>query len=127
MSDAGYKIEVDARRSYLGVRFTRLIDEPMLQAFESDLVRALRRLEAAGVQPGHCLTLVDLRCQAVQPQSMVQLFEGAIGRHTAFSRRVAMIVSTSMLHKLQARRLAHDARYAIFQSESEARTWLHSS
>jgi hypothetical protein len=91
------------------------------RSYERDFRSALDELAQRGCPLGEQATLIDITGFGVQPQDVAAQLELFAADQSIAPRRTAMVVST-MLLKLQARRVAPD--YRIFDNRDEALAWL---
>lgn len=124
MSEAGYKIEVDAPRNHLRLTCSGFMDFDMLASLQRELDAAFTQLATAGGQPGSHLTLIDLRDQGVQSLEIATRLQAIAARFTPLSRRVALLMPDSVLYKLQIKRGVSGDTHLYFHDEQEALRWL---
>ena len=123
-STPAYRIETDPPRNQLRLTFAGHMDLTLLDAFEREFEAALARMAKCRGRPGSHLVLVDLRQQYVQPQDVVARFQTIVNRFKPSLRRIAVVMSSSVLHKMQAQRIGGMENHAVFYSEEDALNWL---
>lgn len=119
-----YSIATDASRQLIRLTFVGQWEPAMVGAYRRDLDHALAAMLAEGGRPGSYHTLVDLREQAVQSRETAADFQAIIAAYSPLSRRTAILMSGSALHRMQIMRISGDAGRAFFTTEEEAMAWL---
>lgn len=123
-SAPAYRIKTDPPRNQLRLTFSGHMNVALLDAFEKEFEAALALMAEGNERPDRYLVLVDLRQQQVQQQDVVARFQAIVARFKPSLRRIAVVMSGSVLHKMQAQRIGGMENHAIFCSEEDALNWL---
>lgn len=119
MSDL-FSITVDPTRDLVRIVMTGLILPEHVSAFFEARRAAHAQLTCA---PGRHLTLTDLRAVKIMPQETVSAFAALLTRPESRAKRLAFVVSASLVSNQLTRILAgRDAR--CFAHPTEAEAWL---
>lgn len=121
LDDSAYTIHIDPARKFVEISMRGHWDDATIKRFISDLRQRLQALPAGGCRFGEQNTLFDTTAYAVQSQEVLAQLGNLASDPTIRSRKVAVLVS-SMLIKMQARRIA--PRYGFFEDRDEALRWL---
>jgi hypothetical protein len=120
MSASPYVIEIDPQRNCLRLTFANAADQAAVDNLDQDLATAFSNLASGG----DCLVLVDTRASGLLPQNIAALAQAVVAKYLKLSRRLAILVSTSSLEMMQAKRVAGGDRTAFFRDEEAALIWL---
>jgi hypothetical protein len=118
--DAIYKIEVDPVNNILRQDLAGFFEPADVERFVADRNAAFGQLTCG---PNQHLALVDARHVKIQQQDVVQAFQAVLSNPPLRSRKLAFVVSRSLVRKqLQRAAAGRDARF--FYSVAEAEAWL---
>ncbi len=121
IDDAAFTIRIDPARKLLDIELRGLWDPAIVARFRDALATTLARLPTLGCTLGQQVTLFDMTPFAVQPRDVLPLLEQIAADPNVSSRRIAIIVNSTLL-KMQARRLAPNV--ALFEDREPALAWL---
>jgi hypothetical protein len=115
-----FSITVDPARDLVRIVMTGLLLPEHVSAFFEARRAAHAKLTCA---PGRHLTLADLRAVKIMPQETVSAFATLLTRPESRARRLAFVVSATLVRNQLTRILAgRDGRYFAHREEAEA--WL---
>lgn len=117
-----FTIAPDRTNEFLRLTLTGSWSPDIVALFEVEVYQTLKAMIGRGGRPGHFLTLVDMRDKQIVPQNVATDMARLI-RPDSPSKRIALIAS-SALHKMQVKRVAGIEKYAFFDTEEPALTWL---
>ena len=120
MNEERYRIEVDPRTLSARLTLFGLWDLATLNRYTYDVTQAL----AEGGAAGRYRILIDLRNHGVQSREVAAAIQSRLMMGIEQASQVAILVSPSLLHRLQAQRLGSHVQASFFADEDEALTWL---
>ena len=116
-----HRITVDVQRSLLRFELGGFFDDAAFGRFAADRAAAFRRRRCG---PNEHLTLVDVSACLIQSQDMFGAFRSFFTDGPSRSRRMALVVGSSLARMQVRRLLAGRDSVACFERESEALAWL---
>lgn len=119
-----FEIDHDARRQLLTLRLVGLWDRAILDDYTAALNSIFSKVEASGRSTSGYRVLVDLREHGLQPRDIAAEIEARLSRGAAQASRHAILVSGSVLHRMQVKRAGAQIEAYIFVDEAEAMQWL---
>jgi hypothetical protein len=124
VQEDAFSIRIDAGEKLFVIELSGFWDIETVERFGSAIAVALRAMKTAGCRPGEHVALVDNTRLNVQSQDVVQRFEDLIASRLNTARRVAVIVSSTLL-KMQAKRVGPNHQF--FEDRDAATRWLMES
>lgn len=121
LEDPAFSIRIDPARRMLDIALRGIWEPAIVLRFRQSLATALGRLPALGCPLGRQVTLFDMTGFAVQPREVLPLLEQIASDPNVTSRRIAIIVNSTLL-RMQAKRLAPNV--ALFEGREPALAWL---
>ncbi|MFW2830444.1 hypothetical protein [Sphingomonas sp. ID0503] len=124
--DANYSIELCPTQGLVRMKLTGYWDDETSERFATELRSAIKKLEDVGVGRGEYLLFADLSESAIQSTGMADQLRRLAQDFGANAKRVAVIVSSTLL-KLQVGRMSSGIdTYRVFGPEqaSLAQGWL---
>jgi|UniRef100_UPI0035C96994 hypothetical protein len=119
---ATHDIRLDPVRKLLTLTLTGFFDVSQVAQIHAEIVGGIATL---GCAPNRHLTLVDVSASKLQAQDSVAAFGAIIVDPRIMSRKLAMVVGSS-LARMQVRRILLRADAECFDSVAAARLWLFS-
>ena len=98
-------------------------DEQIIEKFAQGTARAIAEIVRAGVPYGQIRSLLDIREAGISVQSLASATPGLVAKFAPACERVALLES-SMLQKLQYRRLITGDAFQHFDDLPSASAWL---
>jgi hypothetical protein len=119
--DPDFTVLIEPERKYVEISMRGYWDDATMRGFERELRRLPPVLLAGGCRIGEQNTLFDTTDYAVQSQEVLAQLGAMVADPSIGSRRIA-VLGSSMLGKLQTRRIAPG--YGLFRDRAEALEWL---
>ena len=123
-AEPGYRIDVDVERRLVTLTLVGFWDQALFDRYTHEV----EILAANGAKAGRPRTeyrvLIDLREHGLQSQSVAAQIQMGLIENETRTRRQAVLVSRSALHKAQAQRLGRSMDARFFENEHEAISWL---
>lgn len=120
VDETKYRVEVDPRALSARLTLFGLWDLATVDRYSRDVEQALSEGGAAD----RYRLLIDLRSHGVQPREVAAEIQSRLMQGVDRTSRIAVLVSESLLHRLQAQRLGSHVRASFFADEGEALAWL---
>lgn len=119
---ATHDIQLDPVRKLLTLTLTGFFDVSYVAQIRADIVEGIAKL---GCPPNRHITLVNISDSKLQAQDSVAAFGDIITDPTIMSRRLAVVVGSS-LARMQVRRIMKRDDAECFDNIAAARLWLFS-
>ena len=119
---ATHDIRLDPVRKLLTLTLTGFFDPAEVATVRADIAAGIAKL---GCAPNRHLTLVNISDSKLQAQESVAAFGAIIVDPRFMSRKLAIVVGSS-LARMQVRRILLRDDAECFASETAARSWLFS-
>ena len=124
MTDQKFKIEVDRRELLVRLTLFGLWDVGTVDQYAAAAKSAFADLIETGARIDKCKALIDLRRHGVQSREVTNRIQSWLGLALSDGARHAVLVSESMLHRLQAQRVGSALGASFFSDEASALAWL---
>ena len=109
------------RRGVVTINMSGFFLDDAIPLIATGMADALRKLNCG---PNQHMTLIDVTGCQIQTQHIVGAFQKLVTNPMFRSRRLAVVVGSSLI-KMQIRRIISDDSYArIFDNHSAAEAWL---
>ena len=119
-----FAIDIDVAQRFVRLTLVGMWTLAIVDAYVDALTQAFKDAATAGAAPGALRTLVDLRRHGIQQRDVAQEIEARLAQGAAQVQRLAVLVSGSALHAMQARRAGSLIQARVFVDEGEALAWL---
>ena len=119
-----FTIDVDRRDALVRLTLFGLWDVATVDRYAAAAQAAFSSLNEAGVPLDRCKALIDLRQHGVQSREVTHRIHGWIKLDLSGGARHAVLVSASMLHRMQAQRVGAALDANFFSDEADALAWL---
>lgn len=124
MAEAPYTISVDRNRGLVRMTLRGIWDLKTFEDYAAAARRAYAELTEQETPPAACRILIDLRQHGTQPRQVAEGIQAELASGEARPAQHAVIVSESMLHRMQAHRLGATINASFFTDEETAMNWL---
>ena len=124
MADEQFRIEIDQSELLVRLTLFGLWDVGTVDRYAAAAKSAFAELTHAGAPIADCKALIDLRKHGVQSREVTERIQSWLGLALSDGAHHAVLVSESMLHRLQAQRVGSALDAAFFSDEAGALAWL---
>lgn len=124
MAEPPYTVSVDRERSLVRLTLSGLWDLPTCERYAADVRKAFAGLVAMGVPIDAYGVLIDLRRHGVQSREVSERTQAELRNGISSGSHHAVLVSESVLHKMQAQRVGSLIGASFFTDEARAIDWL---
>lgn len=122
--EPAFTIDINIPQRFVRLTLVGMWTRSIVDAYVDALTRAVGEAAALGAARHALRILVDLRRHGIQQRDVAAEIESRLAQGAAQAERLAVLVSGSALHAMQARRAGSLIQARVFVDESEALAWL---